>query len=192
MDILDQIIEWDQQLFIFLNSWGIEALDPIFLAISKIVIWLPVYGVIIFLLFKKFEIKTALVYTSAAILCVVLTDQISVHAFKNVFERLRPCWNTDLDGQFRLVKDYCGGQFGFVSSHAANTFGFATLMGIIFKEKIPRLRLLLFFWAAIISYSRVYLGVHYPLDVIIGGLLGSGIAVAVAKSSYFLEGKMSR
>ena len=190
MDLFDQIISWDKQLFIFLNSWGLEILDPFFIAISKTAIWAPLYGIIIFLIFKKFEIKTALVYFSAAILCVVLTDQISVHAFKNVFERLRPCWTSDLDGQFRLVKEYCGGQFGFVSSHAANTFGFATLMGIVFKEKIPNLRWMLFLWAAVISYSRVYLGVHFPLDIIFGGLLGSGIAVAVAKSSFFVEAKL--
>lgn len=175
MAFIDQIIEWDKALFIALNSWGIESLDPIFLAISEIFIWIPLYAFFVFLLFKKLELKTALIFVAAAIACVVLTDQISVHGFKNIFERFRPCHTADLEGKYRLVKDGCGGWFGFVSSHAANTFGFAVLMGFVFKQNYPYILWVLIFWASLISYSRIYLGVHFPLDIICGGLLGSAI-----------------
>ena len=129
----------------------------------------------VFTLFRRFDRKTAFIYVGAAVLCVVLTDQISVHGFKNVFERYRPCHTAELFDQMRLVKANCGGYYGFVSSHATNTFGFAILMGLIFRKQSILWGLIA--WATLISYSRIYLGVHFPLDVIGGGLLGSAIGV---------------
>lgn len=184
MAFIEQIVNWDKALFVTLNKWGIEALDPFFLAISEIAIWIPFYAFFVFLLFKKFHLKTAIIFVLAAVACVALCDQISVNAFKNVFERLRPCHTPDLEGQFRLVKEGCGGWFGFVSSHATNTFGFAILMGLIFKQKFPFVLWILLAWATLISYSRVYLGVHFPLDVICGGLLGAVIGLFCYKVAF--------
>lgn len=106
----------------------------------------------------------------AIAIVVALTDQLSVHLFKNVFERLRPCHNPDLNGLVHLVNSKCGGKFGFVSSHAANTFGVAMFIHYIFRVRWFTLSILL--WATIVSYSRIYLGVHYPGDVVFGALLG--------------------
>ena len=179
MDLIDQIIEWDKSLFTLLNQWGIEALDPFFLVISRVAIWIPLYVFFAYLLFRDFNMKNALFLLLGAVLCVVLTDQLSVHAFKNVFERLRPCWNPELESSIRLVKEYCGGQYGFVSSHASNTFGFAVFMGWTFQGKRSWVKPTLLIWAFLISYSRIYLGVHYPMDVLGGAILGSGIGLAV-------------
>lgn len=177
--MIDQILQWDTELFLSLNTWGISALDPFFLAISKVTIWIPLYAFFIFFIFKKFDTKNALIIVAGAIVVTILTDQLSVHLFKNVFERLRPCWNEAIEGQMRLVKDGCGGKFGFVSSHATNTFGFALYMGMVFKDRVNWVLPTLTIWALFISYSRVYLGVHYPLDVICGGILGSAIGITI-------------
>ena len=119
----------------------------------------------------------------AAILMIVVSDQLSVHAFKNVFQRLRPCHEPELEGLVHLVKNKCGGDFGFVSSHAVNHFAMAVFFSVIFYKKIKYFIPLIMLWAAFISYSRIYLGVHYPGDVICGGLAGAAIGLLFGKLS---------
>ena len=114
---------------------------------------------------------------------IVVSDQLSVHAFKNVFQRLRPCHEPELEGLVHLVKNKCGGDFGFVSSHAVNHFAMAIFFSVIFYKKIKYFIPLIMLWAAFISYSRIYLGVHYPGDVICGGLTGAAIGFFFGKLS---------
>ena len=99
-----------------------------------------------------------------------LADQISVKVFKEGFERLRPSHNPEIKDLIHTVKGYRGGQFGFVSSHAANTFAMAFFTSKLFRNRYYSW--FIFIWAAVVSYSRIYLGVHYPLDIIGGALLG--------------------
>lgn len=101
---------------------------------------------------------------------ILLSDKISVYAFKDVFERFRPCHNLELKDLIHTVNGKCGGTFGFVSSHAANTFMFASLSSLFLRKYW--FVFFIFFWAALVSYSRIYLGVHYPLDIAGGALLG--------------------
>ena len=107
-----------------------------------------------------------------SILVVSLADQSSVHLFKNVFQRLRPCHEPALEGLVHLVNNKCGGQYGFISSHAANTFGVAFLALLWIRKRWFTAVMLL--WALLVAYSRIYLGVHYPGDVLVGGLWGAG------------------
>jgi undecaprenyl-diphosphatase len=108
------------------------------------------------------------------VVVITLTDQTSVHLFKNVVQRLRPCHETSLEGLVHLVNNKCGGQFGFISSHAANSFGVAVLVSLWLRKW--GYTAVMLSWAMLIAYSRVYLGVHYPGDVIAGAIWGAGCA----------------
>ena len=110
-----------------------------------------------------------LVVLSVAIL-IVFSDQISVHLFKETFQRYRPSHNLSLEGKVHLLNGDRGGLYGFVSSHAANTFALTTFLIFFFRNKY--FALFMYLWAAFVSYSRVYAGVHYPFDIVGGMALG--------------------
>ncbi|MBE0642261.1 MAG: phosphatase PAP2 family protein [Bacteroidales bacterium] len=167
---------WDTDALLWVNAQHTPWLDQLMLFVSGRAEWIPLYLILLYLLYRKFGWRMWLSLVFIALL-VTLTDQLSVKAFKDVFLRLRPCHEPALDGLVRILNGKCGGEYGFVSSHAANTFGLATFLSLIFRK--PWITAGLFCWAALVSYSRVYLGVHYPLDVMVGALLGTGLGAAV-------------
>lgn len=171
--MLDTLIHWDTELFLYLNNLGTDFWDPFWLRMSEITIWIPLYLVLLGLVYYLFHWKQALIVTLFIALNVVATDQGSVRLFKNQFERLRPCHEQELQDQIRLVKGSCGGKYGFVSSHASNTFGLAFFLGLLFRRKWSWLYYGLIVWASLVAYSRVYLGVHYPGDILFGALYGT-------------------
>ncbi|HPF92661.1 MAG TPA: phosphatase PAP2 family protein [Tenuifilaceae bacterium] len=182
--MVNWLVAIDTQLFLFLNGLHTPFLDPIMVFFSGKITWVPLYLIIIFFMYKQFGWRLLWPLLGVA-LVVVLADQTSVHLFKNVFERLRPCHNPDIKEMVHLAASRCGGKFGFVSSHAANTFGVATFLALLFKRRWFTVSILL--WAAIVSYSRIYLGVHYPGDVLAGGLLGYICGIAVWNLYYGLN-----
>lgn len=189
MELINTIKDIDTQLFLFLNSMHNPFFDVVMYWASHKLFWIPLYLFFFYLAYKKTGKQIWLVALAAG-LVILLSDQISVHAFKNVFHRLRPCHELLIQAKVHLLNGHCGGTYGFVSSHAANTFALATFLSLLFENRFRYFALPVFIWAAFVSYSRIYSGVHYPGDVIAGGLVGAGIGIAVYKLYALAQSKI--
>ncbi|BDC99780.1 phosphatase PAP2 family protein [Persicobacter psychrovividus] len=167
--MLQQIFQLDQGWFLALNQWHWDFLDPIMYAITYKFTWIPFYAVLLYFLVKQYK-KEVWVWILAIVVCIVCADQLASGLIKPLFMRPRPSHEPLLEGLVHVVGTR-GGKFGFVSSHASNTFGLSLLLYKIMKPRYPWIKWL-FFWAVVVAYSRIYVGVHYPLDVIGGALVG--------------------
>ena len=169
---MEQLLAWDQALFLWLNNMGSPNFDAFWMMMthrgSNVVVYLIVW---IFLGYKT-SWKTAaylLVFSGVLILC---TDQLT-NLFKVQVGRLRPCYDPEVQSLMRLVKPSCGGKYSFFSGHASNSFALALFFGGFMKSYQRILPYVLLIIAGLIAYSRVYIGVHFPLDIICGALVGS-------------------
>ncbi len=182
MEWLQNIIELDKELFLYLNSFHTSFWDTIMLMITRKETWVPLYLIIVYFFIKNYRSKSVLVILFLA-LTVVASDQISV-LIKESVQRLRPVYEPSIE---HLVHNVFrkGGLHGFVSSHAANMFAIFGFTSLIFKNR--SYLFLMLFWAVVISYSRIYAGVHYPLDILGGAILGWLIAYAMYKLMMFIE-----
>ena len=166
--MIEQIKHWDEQLFLWLNSFHVSWLDEVAFQLSQTLIWVPFYAILLYFIYKV-EPKNSWWVFGGVALTILMADQVTSGLMKPFFERLRPCHDERWD---TVVYNYgrCGGLYGFASSHAANTFGLAVFLKM--KGKM-RFLPLLFIWAAVISYTRIYLGVHYPMDIFVGAIVGT-------------------
>ena len=174
---MSTLVALDERLFLFLNGLHTTWADSIMVFCSASLTWLPLYLMLAYLVYREGKFCRLVWYLLCVGLVVLMADRISVLCFKEVFQRPRPCHNPAFDGMVHLPRGHCGGAYGFVSSHAANIFGIAVLSIFFIRRKW--LTALLLCWAVVVGYSRIYLGVHYPGDVICGAILGCGIAIAV-------------
>lgn len=166
---MQEIIKQDKALFLFLNKLGSDSFDQFWLMVSETWVWLPLYVMFLYFLYKEYRLGNIFYILIFIALGVTISDQLS-GIFKSGLMRFRPCHDIALDGLMRKVK--CGGLYGFYSAHASNTFFIATFMSFMVGKKLKLLPLLLGIWALIVSYSRIYLGVHFPLDIFMGALVG--------------------
>lgn len=179
---MDNVFEnIDRAIVLNINSWHNTILDEIMWGLSSKLPWIPFYILLVYLGYKNLNIKKFFLFTLTAILCVVLSDLVCTHFFKEVFQRYRPSHNLLLMRKLHFYENkpgefYKGGMYGFISSHAANFFAIAIFVGLSLKVFYPKLIYFLLLIAATVSFSRVYLGVHYLSDIIIGGAVGCIIA----------------
>ncbi|HPA86212.1 MAG TPA: phosphatase PAP2 family protein [Bacteroidales bacterium] len=162
------IEQLDRQLLLILNSANSPFWDDVMFFVSMKLVWIPLYLAILIYLAREYR-KSFLLLVLCLILSVVLADQLS-NLIKDLTARPRPSHETSIQGLVHTVNGYVGGAFGFVSSHAANSFNVALFSLLLIRRKWYSAFILL--WAATVSYSRIYLGVHYPGDIICGAVLG--------------------
>ena len=164
----------DREILLFINGLHTDWLDPIMWAISSNWFWLPMVALFIFMAVKRFG-KWCWIPILAATLCFATTDVVS-HNVKESVQRYRPTHNLEIEDEVHTVNDYRGGMYGFFSGHAANSFGLALITMLFIRRKWYTITALC--WAAIVSYSRMYLAVHYPADIFVGFCFGISVAVA--------------
>jgi undecaprenyl-diphosphatase len=170
--VWERVKEWDQWLFIRLNShWTNRFFDAVLPYFRDSVFWAPLYLFVLAFITLNFGRK-GLWWSLAFICTIAITDVIGARVFKEAFERLRPCQDPEFSNHVRLLLKQCSGSFSFVSNHAANHFGIATFASLTFRGIFRKWMYLAYVWAFFIAYAQVYVGVHYPLDVLGGAVLG--------------------
>lgn len=168
----------DSRLFLFLNGLHADWLDVVMISITEMWPWIPLYILLLYMVFKQYG-KRGWWFLLAIVIVILCSDQLSAHVCKPLFHRLRPCFNPDLEGLVHLPKGLPGGHYGFVSSHAANTFAAAAFLTAALQKRYKSIGWWLYAWAFISSYSRIYIGVHYPGDILGGAALGILIGLII-------------
>lgn len=186
---MEEIILQDRELFLYLNNLGSKEFDAFWVFVSGKWSWLPLYVVFLYLLYKNFKFKNVLYILFFLTLGIVVSDQLA-GIFKYGILRLRPCHDPSLDSLMREVE--CGEQYGFYSSHASNTFLLANFLSVLLWRKYKYLPVFLFAWSGLVAYSRIYLGVHFPLDIFMGAAMGYFIGGFFASLSQKVINSRSR
>jgi undecaprenyl-diphosphatase len=179
--ILQKIIEWDQWLFIQINN---KTANPLFDGLMPFIRsganWAPLYLFLAVFMLINFKGKGAW-WILFFICTAALTDLGGTHIFKNNIGRDRPCADMDFYTHVRLLINCVSHGNSFISNHAANHFGMATFFFVTFRHILKKWAWIGFIWAAFIGYAQIYVGIHYPLDVLAGALFGFGIGWATGK-----------
>lgn len=172
LSFVEKLVEWDKSLFLVVNN---ELTNPLFDKVMPFIRngdhWMPLYLFLIVFMLINFK-KKGWWWIVFFFCTVALTDMTGTFVFKNNFERLRPCSDPAFMMQTRLLLDHCSGAYSFVSNHAANHFGMAAFFYITTRSFMQKWAAIGFIWAALIAYAQVYVGVHYPMDVLAGSVLG--------------------
>ena len=185
--MLEEILKLDSKLFLYLNNLGTPKFDTFWISLSMIEANILMYLFLIFLLFYTQKTRPKFLYIfyllSVIALMITITDQ-GANIFKDSFQRLRPCYDESIKDSLRLVKENCGGKYGFFSAHASNSFSLAIFFGLLFKNRMRYIIIITMIYALLISYSRIYLGVHFPIDIIVGSSFGICVGIIMYSFVY--------
>ncbi len=178
--MLDGLIKFDKELMLAINGCTNSFMDMFMPFITHRYTGIPIYiAILAFIIYKwRGNVKSTAIMIFAVVLTFALCDSLSVALFKDTVQRLRPGWDPEMEPLVRML-EYKGGKYGFVSSHAANLFGLATITSLILKQRW--FTITIFSFATIVGYSRIYVGKHYPLDVICGALFGALVGFIIYK-----------
>jgi undecaprenyl-diphosphatase len=171
--MLHSLIHFDTWLMLWLNSLHTPFWDTFMYIVTSKWTWIPMYCVILYVLWWKYGLKIVLMWTIImVIVAITFSDQMCGSVIRDFVERARPSQpDSHISNMIHLVNNYHGGHYGFPSCHAGNSFALATLLALIFRNR--KLNFFIFFWALLNSYSRIYCGVHYPGDILVGAIVGS-------------------
>jgi undecaprenyl-diphosphatase len=182
--MIDSLIEKDIELFLYLNNLGYIQWDNFWLILTNKFSAIPLYFLLLYVAYKQFGLKKTVILLLSIAALIFVSDQTS-NLFKNGFKRLRPCHTDEIENLFRLVGNRCGGLYSYFSAHAANSMAVAVFFSLVLKFKTNISVFLLFFWAILVGYSRIYIGVHFPLDIITGMFFGILYGFVFAKLFIF-------
>ena len=174
---LQRLIDIDKQMLLALNGSDSLYMDGVMKIYTSTAVWIPVALVLLFIVLKNNSPRAALLSVLAVVLTIVATDQMSSHLIKPLVARLRPCNDPTIMHLIDTVNGYRSGGYSFTSSHACNSFGIFTIVSLLIRNRALSLSLLL--WASINSFSRIYLGVHFPGDILCGAILGTAIGAVI-------------
>ena len=186
--MLEFITNIDTQLTLFLNGSDSEMLDAIAVTATKTGTWIPLGIVLLYVLMRMKNWKNALLVILCVAIAITLADQMASGIFKPLVARLRPSHTPELQGVIDLVGDYRGGRYGFFSSHAANTCAVAVFLSLLFRKRVFTVAICS--WAMVNSWTRLYLGVHYVGDIMVGLILGAFVGWMVFRLYRFLTLKV--
>lgn len=175
-DFISLLSEADRMILLAVNSLHTPMLDSLMWEISRKWTWVPLYILLSAFVFRKYNIAGGIVCLLIIAAMITATDQTCAGIIRPVICRLRPSSpDNPLSSLLHLVNDYRGGRFGFPSCHAANTFALALFLSLLFKNRLFTIAILS--WSLLVSYSRIYLGVHYPSDILGSLLIGALFAI---------------
>ncbi|MGA9271219.1 MAG: phosphatase PAP2 family protein [Lutimonas sp.] len=188
MTLLDKIIRFDKELMVQLNGLGTESWDQFWLLATNQLTWIPLYLIFFYLIFKSLGWKKGLALVLLTAVLVTFSDQFTVF-LKDSFERLRPNNDPSVNSIIRILKN--NKSFSFVSGHATTSMAVSTLMFLTLRKSFSY-SWLFFIWPLVFAYSRIYIGVHFPMDVLCGALLGAGIGYLFYRLSLSMITYMDR
>ncbi|MCH9661996.1 MAG: phosphatase PAP2 family protein [Bacteroidetes bacterium] len=188
--MIDHLLQYDTELFLFLNNLGSEPWDGMWRFITEKYSSIPLYFLLLYFIYQQLGWKGTTIILVSAALMITATDQLA-NLFKYGMERPRPCQVEAIKGSMRFIADRCG-RYGYFSAHAASSMAAAVFLGLILKHRFKYLPFLLLIWAVVIAYSRIYLGVHYPLDIITGMFFGGIIGWVFFKLQQWGQTKIIR